>query len=170
MMKKPVPDQIETERLLLRRFVIEDWEALHEYYGDERATAHTVGKASTEGETWRFLCMMAGHWQLRGYGPYGIVEADTRRLIGLAGYWYPNDWPAPEIKYALARSQWGKGFASEAVRALQEVGRSSFGPGVLISFIQHENELSMRLAKAVGAVFEEEVPFRGSRWRIYRHP
>jgi RimJ/RimL family protein N-acetyltransferase len=34
--------------------------------------------------------------------------------LGTVGLWYPVDWPAPEIKWALIRKAWGKGYAREA--------------------------------------------------------
>ena len=39
----------------------------------------------------------------------------------------------------------------------------------LVSFINAENLASIKLAKAIGASFEKEVEFRGSKWHIYRH-
>lgn len=165
-----VPEQIETERLLLRQFRNDDWKDLHAYYSSPEATAFTVGRSLTEGESWRTMCSMIGHWQLRGYGPYALEEKSDGRVIGTAGFWYPNDWPAPEIKWALAPSHWGKGYASEAARALQKVGLKHLSDISLISFIAAENQGSIRLAQAIGASFEEEVQFRGSSWHIYRHP
>lgn len=165
-----VPEEIETERLLLRQFREEDWTDLHHYYSSEDATRYTTGRAFSEGETWRTLCGMIGHWQLRRYGPYALEEKSSGTVIGVAGFWYPNDWPSPEIKWALAPAYWGKGFASEAARAVQKAGVEYLPDLSLISFICKDNEASIRLAIAVGATFEEEVPFRGGTWHVYRHP
>lgn len=169
-MTEVVPQGIETARLTLRQFRESDWSDLQAYYGDAEATAHTVKRGLSEGETWRMVATMAGHWRLRGFGPYAVEEKASGTVLGLAGFWHPNDWPAPEIKYALARPYWGKGFASEAVRALHGTWRDCFPEAPLISFIHHENAASIRLARAVGAVFDKEVPFRGSTWCIYRYP
>jgi RimJ/RimL family protein N-acetyltransferase len=113
---------------------------------------------------------MVGHWTIRGYGPYAVVEASTGTVIGAAGLWYPNDWPEPEIKWALSRRFWGKGYASEAVRAIQVPAFRHLGGKAPISLINAENEASIRLAAAVGAQYEKTVEFRGSPWHIYRHP
>ena len=55
----PVPTALETNRLLLRPFSHDDWPALHEYYSNAEATRYTVGRAFTEGETWRAMASMA---------------------------------------------------------------------------------------------------------------
>jgi len=62
----------------------------------------------------------------------------------------------------LAPEHWGKGYASEAARAVQKVGRQHLLDISLIGFIRKENEASIRLALAIGATFETWVPFRGT--------
>ena len=169
-MNPRAPESLETSRLILRQFRESDWQDLHLYYSSETATQFTVGRAFSEGETWRTLCSMVGHWQLRGYGPYAIEHKKTGKVLGTAGFWYPNDWPEPEIKWALAPEYWGQGYASEAARAVQQAGRECMPDVSLISFVHSENQASIQLAQAVGAVFEKEVSFRGGLWHIYRHP
>lgn len=165
-----VPEFLDTQRLILRPFRDNDWNALHAYYRSPEATRFTVGRALTEGETWRTMCSMVGHWQIRGYGPYALEEKATGNVIGTAGFWYPNDWPEPEIKWALIPEHWGKGYASEAARAVQATAHEYLPDTPLISFIHSENQSSIHLAKAVGAVFEQEVVFRNALWHLYRHP
>ncbi len=165
-----IPHTLTTPRLTLRQFAHEDWPAMHEHYTDPEATRYTFRRSLTEGESWRAMASMVGHWQLRGYGPYAIVETATQQVLGTAGLWYPNDWPEPEIKWALTRKYWGKGYASEAVRAVQRMASTHFPEQMPISFINGENAASIQLALAVGATLEQEVEFRGSVWHIYRHP
>lgn len=165
-----LPREIVTRRLLLCPLVHEDWPALHAHYGDARCTQFTFGRALTEGESWRALCSMVGHWAIRGYGPWALVEASSGVVLGAAGFWYPNDWPEPEIKWMLARAYWGHGYASEAVRAIQTLAPRCLGPRAPISLIHVDNTPSIRLALAVGARLERPMAFRGGLWHVYRHP
>lgn len=165
-----VPDELETDRLILRQFRENDWSDLHEYYSDENATKFTFGRQLTEGDTWRIMCGMIGHWQVRGYGPYAVAEKISNKVLGTVGFWYPNDWPEPEIKWALAPHHWGKGFASEAARAVQAAGKKYIPEISLISLIHPDNLASIRLARSVGAKFEKEFTYEGGTWNIYRHP
>ena len=169
-MLTPLPDYITTKRLILRKFVHEDWAALHAYYSDPECIRFTFQRALTEGESWRAMASMVGHWELRGYGPYAIVESGTGLVFGAAGLWFPNDWPEPEIKWALIRSRWGNGYASEAVRAIQPIAFKLLNGKPPISLINADNLASIRLALAVGATFEREMEFRSSLHYIYRHP
>lgn len=161
---------LQTARLDLRQFRHDDWVALHEHYGDADSTRYTFGRALTEAESWRAMCSMAGHWAIRGYGPFAVVERSSGAVAGAVGLWYPNDWPEPEIKWALSRRFWGRGFASEAVRAVQAPACRHLGGKAPISFIDARNDASIRLAQAVGAVWERTAEFRGLPWQVYRHP
>jgi len=113
---------------------------------------------------------MIGHWQIRGYGPYAVEEKVGGKVLGLVGFWYPNKWPSTEIKWALARQHWGKGFASEAARAVQRTGREYLSDISLISLIHQENVASINLAVAIGAKHEKDIQLLGWQWQVWRHP
>jgi RimJ/RimL family protein N-acetyltransferase len=164
-----VPLTIDTPRLVLRQFVSDDWRALHEHYSDLECTRFTFGRSLSEGESWRAMASMVGHWQLRGFGPYAVVERATSVVVGTVGLWFPNDWPEPEIKWALVRRFWGNGFAAEAARAVQRVALDHLGRPP-ISLIGAQNLPSIKVASTVGATLEAEILFRGNPFHIYRHP
>lgn len=94
---------IATERLWLRHFRHDDWIAMHEHYSDLEATKFPFRRALTEAESWRAMASAVGHWALRGFGPYALESKQSGEVLGIAGLWFPNDWPEPEIKWALLR-------------------------------------------------------------------
>jgi len=164
-----IPEKVETERLILRVFKESDWVDLHKLYSDPDCTRYTIRRTLTEGESWRTMATMIGHWQIRGYGPYAVEDKLTGIVMGPVGLWYPNDWPEPEIKWALSRDYWGRGYASEAARAVKKIAANSMPETSLISLIFSENKASIKLAEALGAKFEKEIEFRGLVAHIFRH-
>jgi RimJ/RimL family protein N-acetyltransferase len=164
-----IPQQLQTERLTLRFFKENYWCDIHEHYSDETCTKYTFERALTEADSWRTVASMVGHWYLRGYGPYVVEDSVSEAVLGIVGLWYPIDWPAPEIKWLLIRRYWGKGFASEAARAVKLMAAEYLPNLSLISFIDYRNFASIQLAKAIGAEFEKEIEFRNGKWHIYRH-
>src|SRR5579859_2256028 len=98
-----VPALLNTSRLALRIFEEADWDALHEIFRDDECVRYTIGSPLLHWQTWRTLASYVGHWHLRGYGPYAVVERSTGAMIGPVGLWYPGEWPEPEIKWSLAR-------------------------------------------------------------------
>lgn len=164
-----IPTRIESERLVLRTFRDEDWKDLYPYYSDPECMKYTIRRTLTEGETWRTMCGMIGHWQLRRYGPYGLESKEHNKIIGVVGMWYPNDWPEPEIKWGLVRNFQGKGFAREAVVRIKEMVKEHLPDQQLISLIFAENKPSINLALSVGCTLEEVTEFRGMETHLYRH-
>ncbi|HEU4859993.1 MAG TPA: GNAT family N-acetyltransferase [Chitinophagaceae bacterium] len=168
-MKYLIPEVVETDRLILRMFRLDDWKDIHEYYGDSECSRYTTGKPLNENESWQKMAAVLGHWQLRNYGSYALEEKKLKRVIGIAGPDYPSDWPEPEIQWGLAKEFWGKGYASEAVRAIKNMTARHMPEISLISLIHPQNINSSNLAKSVGAIFEKEYFFREATWHIYRH-
>jgi RimJ/RimL family protein N-acetyltransferase len=164
-----IPLELETRRLRLRRFVLDDWQPLHRHYSDPECTRFTFGRALTDGESWRAMAGMEGHWSLRGYGPYALVEKAANALVGAAGLWYPGDFPETEVKWLLLREFWGRGYATEAVREVQSIAATHLAMRP-VSLIRRENDGSRRVAVAVGAVHERDLAFREADWMVYRHP
>lgn len=165
-----IPQRLESERLILRMFREEDWRSMHAHYANPDCTRFTLGRVLSEGESWRLTATLAGHWLLRGYGPYALEEKATGAMVGAVGLWHPVDFPEREIKWAIHPACWGRGYASEAARVVQHMASEVYPGQPPISFIHQDNRSSIRVALAVGAVFEEEIDFRGGRFHIYRHP
>jgi RimJ/RimL family protein N-acetyltransferase len=164
-----VPQQLESKRLLLRQFTDGDWQDIHRYFSDPEAMFFTHGRALSEGETWRVMCSMIGHWQVRGYGPYAVEEKSSGSVLGTVGFWYPNDWPEPEIKWGLARQSWGQGFATEAAKLVHAAGREHLPDFALISLIHDDNKASIGVALAIGARRGRSIEYEGEPHGIYRH-
>jgi RimJ/RimL family protein N-acetyltransferase len=114
-----IPTLLETSRLVLRQFDERDWDDLHRMFEDEECVRYTIKTPLTHWQTWRTLAGYVGHWSMRGYGPYAVVEKSSGKMMGPVGLWYPGDWPEPEIKWSLSREFWGKGYATEAALAVQ---------------------------------------------------
>lgn len=170
MMISPlIPLTLESPRLNLRMFEESDWDALCLMFEDEECVRYTAGHVQPKWETWRRLAGYLGHWALRGYGPYAVIEKSSGEMMGPVGLWYPGDWPEPEIKYSLAQKFWGKGYATEAVVAVKAMAKKELGRSRLISLIAQGNQRSVSVAKKAGAVFEKSIPFRGESADIYAY-
>ena len=165
-----IPEAIESPRLALRMVCAEDWRELHDYYADADAVRYTVQEALGEEGSRNMTGAMIRHWQRRGYGPYALVEKASGKVLGVCGLWYPKEWPEPEIKWALCRRHWGKGYAAEAARAVQAMAAQYLPHLRLISLIHVDNLNSITLAQAVGATRETEIEFRGGSYAVFRHP
>ncbi|MCX7157433.1 MAG: GNAT family N-acetyltransferase [Rhodocyclales bacterium] len=168
-MTHKIPESLESARLVLTVPQAEDWLALHAYYSDAECARYTFQQPLPESETQRVVGSLVRHWDRKGYGPYVVREKQSASVVGLVGLWFPSEWPETEIKWAIIREHWGKGYASEAARAVQAMLPRYLPDMQPISLIDAENSRSIALATALGAELEKELVFRNAPFHMYRH-
>jgi RimJ/RimL family protein N-acetyltransferase len=141
----------ETSRLGARRIDSADVEAMLSVYGDPEVV-RWVGN----GEPFdRALCekwveITRADYAKRGYGMFALVERQSSQVIGFGGLVHLYSQTEVEIKYALHRSRWGHGFATEAAAALLAFGATQFGVSEIIATSAPENEASHRVLLRAG--------------------
>jgi RimJ/RimL family protein N-acetyltransferase len=154
--------RLETDRLVLRPFLAEDFESFARMCADREVMRYiNDGRALTRGEAWRALAMFAGHWGLRGYGQWAVVEKATGAFIGRAGLWNPEGWPGLEVGWFFDRARWGHGFATEAGLAALDWAFRVLGAERVISVIHPKNVASIRVAERLGERFERAMVLDG---------
>jgi RimJ/RimL family protein N-acetyltransferase len=148
---------LDTERLTLRVHRLEDFPDTLAMWSDPVVTRYIGGKPSTEEEAWQRLLRYAGHWTLLGYGFWALRERGTARFLGEAGFINgrraiePPFGDALEVGWALVPAAHGKGFATEAVRAVLGWGETHFGKDRrMVCMIDPGNLASVRVAQKVG--------------------
>ena len=148
-MTNSAPERVDTDRLILERPGARHVDALVALATDGRVAEH-LGGAVDRPTAWRAVCSVIGHWELRGYGFYAVVERATGQTIGRLGFWYPEGWPAFEMGWALAHSHWGQGFAAEATRALLPIAFGTMDQARVVSLILPANTRSIAVAQRLG--------------------
>jgi RimJ/RimL family protein N-acetyltransferase len=99
---------IETPRLRLRAPESADLDAFVEIHEDPEVLRYltTVGHTSGRAAGWRIIALLVGHWHLRGYGQWTVIEKATNLIVGRVGPWYPEGWPGIELGWIIRRSHW----------------------------------------------------------------
>ena len=153
-----------TERLILRHFHILDGNAMSKVFGDPEVMRFGDGVQTKEWiDAWLRACLERyyGTW---GFGPYAVVEKDSHEVIGYCGlFYFPdiNGQPEVEIGYRLARAAWGRGYATEAVRAVRDFAFYTLGIMRLIAIIDPANSASIHVARKIGMRYEQDVMLEG---------
>ena len=161
---------LETGRLTLRPFQEADLDAYAAMCADPEVMRFLSvdGGVLTRADAWRQMSMYLGHWALRGYGTWAVVERGTSEFVGRVGLHYPEGWPDRELGWTIARRFWGKGYASEAARASIAHAFNTLGWSYLVSLIHPENHRSARLAERLGYRAHGAAEVRGLRLTMYR--
>lgn len=120
-MLKTKPEMIETKRLYLRKFTLNDAEAVLELLGDSQVNTylpmHTL-KSLEEARTY-----LEEYW-LSPEKPssfrYAVCLKETGRLIGFVRI---ASAESHDLGYAFRKDCWGRGYASEAAAAVADTAQ-----------------------------------------------
>jgi ribosomal-protein-alanine N-acetyltransferase len=112
------PEFIETSRLILRLPQMADAGAIFTGYAqDLEVVKYLTWRPHPDIETTRaFLQRCIQGWESGSAFPWVIVLKENQKLVGMIEM-HINDYRA-DLGYGLARSFWGRGFATEAVKAI----------------------------------------------------
>jgi len=160
--------RLETERLLMRWFREDDFEA-HAKICSHPEVMRFLGDGTplTGLEAWRQMAGTMGHWYFRGYGIWAVEEKRSGNLIGRIGFMNPTGWPGFELGWTLGREYWGKGFATEGARRALEYAFTEMDRDHVISLIAPENVASIKVAERLGEKIEGETQVMGKEVFIY---
>lgn len=142
--------KIETERLLLRLPLREDFDRYADMHADVETAKH-IGGAMPRGAAWRKFLQMPGAWAMQGFAMFSVIEKSTGNWIGQVGPWQPEGWPGTEVGWAFHRDSWGKGYAREGAIATVDWAFENLGWTEVIHSINPENTPSQALAKRLGS-------------------
>ncbi|GLT08963.1 GNAT family acetyltransferase [Sulfitobacter porphyrae] len=161
---------LETERLILRAPHADDFEHVAAFFADA-GRSWGFGGPSDRAEAWRWFAGLIGHWAIRGFGFWIIVDRTTDTPIGLTGIWEPEGWPEPELGWVMFEGSEGKGYAFEAAQAARAHAYNVWGMSALTSNIFPGNTRSVALAERMGAVHERDYEnVKHGTEMVYRHP
>jgi RimJ/RimL family protein N-acetyltransferase len=161
------PEKLQTQRLVLRHLTPADHPAYAALLSDPEVTRYMgTGAAITSDLAWRSMASLLGHWQMLGYGIWGVALKDGP-LIGHAGFIDFPGWPGFELAYMFGKAYWGHGYAREAAGAALQVAREDLMRERVISLIREQNAASIKLAQGLGAVREGQVELMGSSAEVY---
>ncbi|MET0546189.1 MAG: GNAT family N-acetyltransferase [Caulobacterales bacterium] len=165
--------RLETERLLLRPPLAEDAPAHAEMMADPLTAAFLTldGKPQDKAMAWRTFAFLVGHWSLRGFGFFSMIDKETGRWAGRTGPWMPEGWPDLEIGWGVHPAFRGKAYALEAAVASARYAFDVMGRQRIISLIRPNNTNSRRVAEKLGEGISGQVElfgFPADVWSISR--
>jgi ribosomal-protein-alanine N-acetyltransferase len=150
-----------TPRLLLREFEEDDWRATHPYESDPEVVHYQSHGVRTPEESRDYILrvMALARETPRHVYDLAVVLRDGNRLIGRCGMRITD----PELReaslwYILHRSQWGRGYITEAARALMDFGFGTLGLHRMWADCDPRNPGSFRVMEKLG--MRQEAHFR----------
>ena len=163
--------ELMTERLRLREFVAEDWRAVLAYQQDPRYLRYYAWTERTPEAVQEFVGWFLAQQQAspRDKYQFAVTLKDTGELIGNCGVRRTAPGaPEADLGYELAPAQWGKGYATEAARAVLAFGFAALGVHRIEAECVADNTGSARVLEKLGMRLEgrlrDKEYFKGRWW------
>ena len=155
---------IRTERLTIRAFTLDDVPGIHAALYADPSAMHFIGGPHSLERTRQGIAGYVDHQRAAGYSFWAVVLEETGELIGEAGL-YPMNGSGPDIElgYALGTPWWGRGYATEAARAILHAAFENLGVERVVAVAKRENTDSLHVLDKLGFRMEGERDAWGAR-------
>nr|WP_272211469.1 GNAT family N-acetyltransferase [Marinicella sp. W31]MDC2877359.1 GNAT family N-acetyltransferase [Marinicella sp. W31] len=153
----------ETERLIVRNWEERDRDLFHEINSDDQVMEYFPHRQSRAGSD-AIFDMVRERIAQTGYGFPAVELRETGEVIGFAGLnddYSANIMPegTPEIGWRMAVRYWGKGYASEAARAMIDLAFGAHRHDQIVAFAVAGNSRSIAVMKRLGMRRDPEGDF-----------
>jgi RimJ/RimL family protein N-acetyltransferase len=156
---------LETNRLALRTWALEDSEAALQIWGDAEVMKFVGEPFENIEAARRALANAVAAQDKHGICLWATIEKSSGRVVGCCGFHpFENDL---EIAYHFIRAVWGKGYATEAAQACLGYGFGKLKTAIIIGFTHPENIASSRVLEKIGMKYKGLVEIEGAKERKY---
>ena len=159
---------LETARVRLRPFELDDLDALEGILGDAR-TMRFYPQPFTRGACRRWIEWNVGSYALHGFGLWAMELKETGELVGDCGLVVQevDGDDMVEVGWHVHRAHWGQGLAPEAGAACRDHAFRDLGLERVVSLIRPENTASRRVAEKIGMTVWRETEHSGLHHLVY---
>lgn len=192
----PGTDQIEGERIILRRILPSDLDYFAEIHADSDVARHIgAGNPRPRTETTAWLDDVLESYARASLGQLAVVRKIDGAPIGRCGlsdaaietewdgsglrkgWFFSRHVPSavdierlPELGYTFGKASWGQGYASEAAACVYRYARTALSFPKIMSVIHPENVASRAVALKFGVTYIDQVELAGRAFDRYHWP
>ncbi|CAM9476120.1 unnamed protein product, partial [Ectocarpus fasciculatus] len=146
---------ITTPRLILRDLQESDCPGMHAMGTDPAVCAALgISCALDSTETLGHIRSVQAQYKSNGFGRYAMLDRESGSFLGWAGLKIENNVNGRasfiDLGYRMLPQYWGRGYATEASRALVSYGFDVLGVDTICAYVESSNPSSRRVAEKAG--------------------
>ena len=147
---------VETPRLRLRAYRLDDLDALSEMWADPEVTRFIGGEPRSRAQVWQQIQRNTGSWAMLGFGYWVVEDIATGACVGEIGFMEglrdiePQFVGTPEAGWVIAPSWAGRGYASEGLSAALAWRDAHIASARTVCIIEPEHKVSIHIAHKHG--------------------
>ena len=148
--------KLETSRLLLREVLEEDVEGFFELDSNPNVHRYLGQKPVTSiEECLHVIRFLQQQYKDYGIGRWAVIEKESLKFVGWAGLKYLTEavnghYHVYDLGYRLIENYWGKGYATEASKAILEYGFNTLRLDEIFACADKENKASTAVLEKAG--------------------
>ncbi|MBM7074456.1 GNAT family N-acetyltransferase [Shewanella sp. 202IG2-18] len=162
----------ETPRFIIREFNLNDAADVLAFNGNKQVIRYT-GDPDTVRTIDDANQIITDYWlkgyQENGYARWAVEDKQTKRVIGFCGFKYEDheSVQANDVGYRFLPEYWGKGVATETLRACLVYAKHHLDFDEIIGDVMVENPASSRVLEKAGFEFKKRVNYDGETLNRY---
>jgi [ribosomal protein S5]-alanine N-acetyltransferase len=145
---------LETERLILRTWLLNDLKDYFELYRDTEVWVYVDLKGVFQNEEMarHRLRRSIAYQEEHGISHWAVVEKERGRVVGACGFTLYEDGPELELIYRFAPAYRGRGYATEAAQACLRYAFEELNAPQVVASTSSNNQASQRVLEKIGFV------------------
>jgi len=155
---------LETDRLYLREFTLEDDQFFYDLNADPEVIKFTGDAAFDSVADAKAFLANYKNYEVDGYGRWLVVRKADEIKLGWCGLKkHPGENNMIDLGYRFFRKYWNQGYATESAKACLDYGFNQLGMTEIIARADLYNKASIQVMKKIGMQFwkEEETGVHG---------
>ncbi|TCN51577.1 N-acetyltransferase [Flavobacterium circumlabens] len=171
-------DPIETERLILREFLLSDVEGMFELESNPNVHTYLGNKPITHiDESLAYIEFVQQQYKDFDTGRWAVILKETNEFLGWSGIKFitteiNNHKDFYEIGYRFIEKHWRKGYATEAGKAFIDYAFKVMKAESLYAYANAGNENSRRILEKLGLQYVNSFEYEGESdvWYELKNP
>jgi ribosomal-protein-alanine N-acetyltransferase len=154
---------IETERLIVRPFSLDDTAALHEIVSQDEVMEYLPEDVMSIEEVQRVISWLTDCYEKNTAEcilkfTLAVISKEKQKLIGWCGLG-PLEFSPEEIEifYGLSKDQWGKGIATEAATTVLRYGFETLKLDRIVAVTDSRNAASVKVIEKLGMIYRKKI-------------
>jgi RimJ/RimL family protein N-acetyltransferase len=153
---------LETQRLKLREITVKDVDFLYEIYKDPSISKFTNNLYEDKSEEIAYTKnYIEKVYPFYGFGMWVVIEKESGRVIGRAGFNFRDDYAGLELGYIIGEKFQNQGYATEICKAILEYALLELQVQEIRALSHPENLASIRVCEKIGMHPDGEVEIDG---------
>jgi len=150
--------EIETSRLRLRQFTLNDLDELYRIYRDPDLSQYIANeKPLSLEQTKAALTCIIENWQKHNFGVWAVIYKKYQKLIGHCGLKFLENTSEIQVGYLLLKAYWGRGLGTEAASSVLNYGFEVVNLPKIVAVTKPDNIASRRVMEKIGMEYEKDA-------------